>query len=113
MPHHTCRQLIFDYFNATDPIAVQARRAGKIRRRIFYAAGVNHIWAFDQHDKWMRYGLRLHMGLEPFTGVILWLTVWWSNSNPKLVAQQYFNTARRVGGRLKISNWFFMPNSLE
>ena len=98
------RQVILDYFHATDPAAVQARRSGRIHRQIFYAAGVNHIWAFDQHDKWMRYGLRLHMGVEPFTGLILWLIVWWSNSNPKLVAQQYFKTARCVGGRIRSSN---------
>lgn len=86
-----------------DPAGVQARKAGRIRRRVFYAAGVNHIWAFDQHDKWKRFGLRLHMGVEPFTGYLLWITVWWSNSNPKLVARQYFEAARRVGGRDKHS----------
>ena len=102
--HHRYRQLILDYYNATDPAAVQARRAGRIRRRIFYAAGVNHIWAFDQHDKWMRYGLWLHMGVEPFTGYILWLIVWWSNSNPKLVAQQYFKAVRHVGGKIIFFN---------
>jgi hypothetical protein len=96
------RQLILDYNNVVDPAGVQARKAGRIRRRIFYAAGVNHIWAFDQHDKWMRFGLRFHMGVEPFTGRILWLIIWWNNSNPKLVAQQYFKTAREVGGRDKI-----------
>jgi hypothetical protein len=103
LSYHNYRQLILDYYKATDPAAVQAQRAGRIRRRVFYAAGVNHIWAFDQHDKWMRFGLRLHMGVEPFTGVILWLIVWWSNSNPKLVAHQYIKTARRVGGREKKS----------
>jgi hypothetical protein len=112
LSHHKHRQLILDYFNATDPAAVLARRTGRIRCRIFYAAGVNHIWAFDQHDKWMRYGLRLHMELEPFTGVILWLIVWWSNSNPKLVAQQYFKTARRVGGMMKSSNSFHISDFL-
>ena len=40
----------------------------------------------------------MHIGLEPFTGVILWLIIWWSNSNPKLIARQYFDTARCVGG---------------
>ena len=84
------------------PADVQARSAGRIRRRVFYAAGVNHIWALDQHDKWKRFGLRLHIGVETFTGFILWLTIWWSNSNPKLVAWQYIDAARRVGGGDKI-----------
>lgn len=93
------RKLILDYNKATDPVGVAARRAGCIRRRVFYAAGVNHIWAFDQHDKWKRFGLRFHLGVEPFTGFLLWLIVWWTNSNPKLVGQEYFQAARKYGGK--------------
>lgn len=92
------RELILQYNRIVDPAGVAARRAGRIRRRVFYAAGVNHIWAFDQHDKWRRFGLRLHLGLEPFTGFLLWLIVWWTNSNPKLVCAQYFRVAREHGG---------------
>ena len=93
----------------TDPVGVAARRAGRIRRRVFYAAGVNHIWAFDQHDKWQRFGLRLHLGIEPFAGFLLWLIVWWTNSNPKLVAREYFRAAREYGGMyLFISDSFDM-----
>jgi len=92
------RKLISDYNTATDPLAVQARKASRMRRRIFYAAGVNHIWAFDQHDKWQRYGLRHHIGVEPFTGRILWLIIWWNNSDPKVPARQYFKAIRETGG---------------
>jgi len=101
--------LILDYNKATDPVGVAARRAGRIRRRVFYAAGVNHIWAFDQHDKWQRFGLRLHLGIEPFAGFLLWLIVWWTNSNPKLIAREYFRAAREYGGMyLFISDCFNM-----
>ena len=92
------RELILKYNRATDPAGVAARRAGRIRRRIFYSAGVNHVWAFDQHDKWKRYGLRMHLGIEPFAGFLLWLIVWWTNSNPKLVGREYFRAARKYGG---------------
>ena len=92
------RDLILKYNRATDPIGVAARKAGRIRRRVFYAAGVNHVWAFDQHDKWKRYGLRLHLGIEPFAGFLLWLIVWWTNSDPKLVSREYFRAARKYGG---------------
>jgi len=92
------RNLILKYNRATDPAGVAARSAGRIRRRVFYAAGVNHVWAFDQHDKWKRYGLRMHLGIEPFTGFLLWLVVWWTNSNPKMVAREYFQAARKYGG---------------
>jgi hypothetical protein len=63
--------LIANYNRETDPEGVQARRAKRIHCQVFYAAGVNHIWTFDQHDKWQKYGLRLHIGLELFVGKIL------------------------------------------
>ena len=93
------RKLVLDYNRKTDPAGVAARRAGCIRRRAFIAAGVNHIWAFDQHDKWKRFGLKLHLGIEPFTGFLLWIIVWWTNSDPKLVCREYLRAARRYGGR--------------
>lgn len=93
------RKLIMEFNRQTDPAGVAARRAGRIRRRVFHAAGVNHIWAFDQHDKWKRFGLRLHLGIEPFTGFLLWMIVWWTNSNPKLVCREYIQAARKYGGR--------------
>ena len=54
----------------------------------------------DQHDKWQRFGLRLHMGIEPFVGKIMWLVVWWTNSDPKFVARQYLNCGRKIGGMI-------------
>lgn len=94
-----------DYNKSTDPVGVAVRRAGRIRWRVFHAAGVNHVWAFDQHDKWQQFGLRLHLGIEPFTGFLLRLIVWWTNSNPKLIGREYFQAARKHGGKfLFISN---------
>jgi hypothetical protein len=51
------------------------------------------MWAFDQHDKWMRFGLRLHIGLDPYPGRIEWLKIWWTNSNPRLIASYYLEAA--------------------
>ena len=92
-----------DYNKATDPIGVAAWKAGHIRWRVFYAVGVNHIWAFDQHNKLQRFGLRLHLGIEPFTGFLLWLIVWWTNSDLKLIAGEYFQAARKYGGKCLLS----------
>jgi hypothetical protein len=94
-----CRQTIADYNKVTDPAGVRARSVKcRIRRRVYYAAGVNHIWTLDQHDKWQKYGLRMHLCLEPYTGKILWLRVWWNNRNPNLIASYYFTAVRQFGG---------------
>jgi hypothetical protein len=57
------------------------------------------IICFDQHDKWKRFGLWLHLGIEPYSGRILWLKIWWTNRNPKLVTSYYLNACRHAGGK--------------
>jgi hypothetical protein len=69
-------------------------------RRRFWAAGVNDLIAVDQHDKWKRFGLALHVGEDPFCGVIQWLRVWHNNNNPKLVLSYYLDWAEDFGCEL-------------
>lgn len=87
-----------DYLRLTEPEAVQSRMGRKFKRRRFWAAGVNDIWAMDQHDKWKHFGLYLHVAVEPFSGRILWLKIWWTNRNPRLITSYYLEAARREGG---------------
>ncbi|KAF7798226.1 hypothetical protein EIP86_009443 [Pleurotus ostreatoroseus] len=89
---------IIYYLRLTEPQAVLIRRGKGFVRKRFYAAGVNHIWAFDQHDKWKRFGLFFHLGTEPYSSYLLWIRVWWTNSNPRFVMSLYSNTIREVGG---------------
>ena len=92
------RDIIRRYLRQTEPDLVAGRLAKRFVRRTFYAAGVNHFWAMDQHDKWKRFGLYWHGCLDGFTGKILWLVVWWTNSNPRFVCEQYLKAVRMFGG---------------
>ncbi|KAK0493647.1 hypothetical protein EDD18DRAFT_1108017 [Armillaria luteobubalina] len=66
--------------------------------KVFHCAGVNNIWYMDQHDKWKyRFSLCLHHGLDPFTGVIKWMKVWWNNSNPILICKYYLDVMEKTG----------------
>jgi hypothetical protein len=76
---------------------VKERKARRLKRRRFWAAGVNDLIAVDQHDKWKRFGLALHIGEDPFCGVIQWLRVWHNNNNPKLVLSYYLDWAEGFG----------------
>ena len=87
------------------------RLGRRFARRTFYAAGVNHFWAMDQHDKWLRFGLHWHGCIEGFTGKIIWLTVWWNNSNPKYVCAQYLKAVKQFGGTFRFSIAFFVDLS--
>lgn len=93
--------LIMRYLHETEPDAVKARRRRRFKRRRFFAAGVNDIWAMDQHDKWgPRFGLWLHNGIDPFMSINNWLKVWWTNKNPRLIAKYFLDHVRNYGGRV-------------
>ncbi|KAH9487316.1 hypothetical protein JR316_0001389 [Psilocybe cubensis] len=89
------RDLIVVYFRVYEPELIRERKARRLRRRRFWAAGVNDIIAVDQHDKWKRFGLALHNGGDPFDGYIHWYKIWWTNSNPKLIASYYLNVVEK------------------
>ncbi|KAF9553186.1 hypothetical protein CPC08DRAFT_645938 [Agrocybe pediades] len=91
------RDLVVLYFKVFEPEACRERRTGRLRRRRFWAAGVNDMFTVDQHDKWKRFGLCLHVGIDPFPGKCHWIRVWWTNSNPKLICSYYLDTIRSLG----------------
>ncbi|KAF9231983.1 hypothetical protein BU15DRAFT_90769 [Melanogaster broomeanus] len=91
------RNVVTTYFAVYEPDLVRLRRAGCLRRRRFWAAGVNDLFAVDQHDKWLRFGLGLHTGIEPFSGRIMWMRVWHSNRNPQLILSYYLDTIEEFG----------------
>jgi len=54
-----------------EPKKVAARFGNVAIHCTFYAAGVNHFWAMDQHDKWKHFGLFWHGCMDGFSGKIL------------------------------------------
>lgn len=97
------RVLVVVYFRVYEPELLRERKAGRLKRRRFWAVGVNDILAVDQHDKWKRFGLALHTGIDPFPGVIHWIKVWWTNSNPKLILSYYLEVVQKTGRTSDIS----------
>lgn len=91
------RSVMMSYFAAYEPELVRQRKARKLKRKRFWAAGVNDLFAVDQHDKWLRFGLGLHTGIEPFSGRIMWIRVWHSNRNPQLILNYYLDTIAELG----------------
>ena len=99
----TFRPLIADLLKTVEPKEVANRRQCEFRRRHFWVAGVNDVWPQDQHDKWGRFGLWLHAGIEAFSGEINWIKIWWTNKNPQLIAGFYLDNCRQIGGTIPSS----------
>ena len=81
-----------------EPEKVLARKLRKFVRKQFYAAGVNDMWSMDQHDKWLKHGVACHVGIDPFSGRILWAKAWWTNRNSKLVCGWFLDVVESLGG---------------
>ncbi|KAJ7574592.1 hypothetical protein C8J56DRAFT_1017277 [Mycena floridula] len=60
-----------------------------------YHGHVNDL-VFDQHDKWKRFGLALHIGPDPFAGFI-------NNSNPRLIFSYFIEDVEQPGHMSLIS----------
>ncbi|KAJ6568517.1 hypothetical protein B0H19DRAFT_939041 [Mycena capillaripes] len=92
------RSVIVAYYAVYEAELVRQRRARRLKRKRFWAAGVNDVWTVDQHDKWKyKFGLCLHSGLDPFIGRFLWEKIWWTNSNPRLILSYYLDAVEESG----------------
>ena len=89
--------LIVNWFRIFEPDLIRQRKARSLKRRRFWAAGVNDMLAVDQHDKWKHFGLALHTGIDPFSGRTHWIKVYWNNNNPKVIASYYFGFIEENG----------------
>ncbi|KAK7021519.1 hypothetical protein R3P38DRAFT_2518839 [Favolaschia claudopus] len=89
--------VMLKYLRQHDSEGIQRRKAKRFRRKRFWSAGVMDILCFDQHDKWKRFELWLHLGMDPFNGRLAWIKIWWSNRNSKLVTSYYINACREIG----------------
>ncbi|KAF4594308.1 hypothetical protein EYR40_009111 [Pleurotus pulmonarius] len=91
------RSVLSSYFLAYEPDLVRARRYQRFRRKRFWAAGIMDMLCCDQHDKWKRFGLRLHTAIDPFIGKIHWIKIWYTNSDPVLITSYYLDDAMESG----------------
>ena len=53
------------------------------------------IWSCNQHNKWKRFSLWLHLGFDPYPSKLQWLKVWWSNCDPQLIGSYYLEAAQK------------------
>ncbi|KAF4568135.1 hypothetical protein AB1N83_012342 [Pleurotus pulmonarius] len=91
------RSVLSEYFLLYEPHLIRARRSQRFRRKRFWAAGVMDMLCCDQHDKWKRFGLRLHTAIDPFIGKIHWIKIWYTNSHPVLIASYFLDDAEESG----------------
>ncbi|KAL4078652.1 hypothetical protein V8B97DRAFT_2021040 [Scleroderma yunnanense] len=75
------RTVMQEYFVTYEPHLMRQQKTNCLQH-------FNDIWVIDQHDKWLHFGFTLHIGIEPFSGCILWM---------KLILSYYIKVAEAFG----------------
>ncbi|KZS96715.1 hypothetical protein SISNIDRAFT_393871, partial [Sistotremastrum niveocremeum HHB9708] len=94
---HVSTKLVARYNRIFEPAAVAARRRHAYTRTVYITIAVGETWGADQHDKWLRFELFLHVCVDVYSGKVLWLKIWWTNKNPRLIASYFLDTVQHHG----------------
>ena len=88
--HETVRELL----KFTDPEGCEIRSRRRLRRRSYNSRGPNFLWHVDSYDKLKQYGICINGYIDGFSRRIIWLEVYVSSSNPKIIAGYYTNVIK-------------------
>ena len=81
-----------------DPLGVEERRSRCLKRRSYYAKGPNYIWHVDGYDKLKPYGLCISGCIDGFSRKLIWLNVYHTNNNPRVIGGYYLQSVKECGG---------------
>ena len=81
-----------------DPTGVTARTARRLIRRSYFAQGPNYVWHVDGYDKLKPFGLCISGCIDGYFRKIMWLNVYNTNNDPKLVGGYFIETVMECGG---------------
>ena len=81
-----------------DPEGVSARKAHRLKRRVYSNPGPNYAWHLDGYDKLKPWGFPIHGCIDGFSRCILWLKVACSNNLPENPGRYYVETIAELGG---------------
>ena len=96
--HHVTRDAVYNVMYNLDPEGLKAHGgigAKKKRKKVtFLQKGPNFVHSLDGHDKMMGYQnstfpLAVYGCIDTASRKIMWLRIWTTNSNPKLVGLWY------------------------
>ncbi len=89
------RETIRLLLQVIDEEGVATRRRKRLQRRSYFAKGPNFIWHVDSYDKLKPYGFCINGCIDGFSRAIMWLKVYTTNSNPRIVAGYFMKEVQR------------------
>lgn len=82
-----------------DPTGCEQHQAKRLHRRTYFAKGPNYLWHFDGFDdKQTPFGLCISGRIDGFTRHLIWLNVYYTNSDPSLIGGYYIEAIKSLQG---------------
>lgn len=95
------RQIVQNILKDLDPLGIEARKAHKLRRRLYKNPGPNYAWHIDGYDKLKPWGFPIHGCIDGFSRKVMWLHVSRSNKSPDRIASMFLNAVQQTHGAPK------------
>ena len=73
------------------------RLSRRLHRRTYSASGPNFVWHIDGNDKLNPYGFGISGCIDGFSRYLLWLNVYRTNKDPKVIAGYFYETLEEIG----------------
>ena len=70
----------------------------RLRRRQYHSKGPDFLWHIDSFDKLKQYGLCVNGFIDGFSRKIIWVNVYKTSSNPRVVAGYYIEAVSKRRG---------------
>ncbi|KAJ8316935.1 hypothetical protein KUTeg_005653 [Tegillarca granosa] len=81
-----------------DPEGVEIRASKRLVRRAYFAKGPNYIWHIDGYDKLKPFGLCISGSIDGFSRSIIWLNVYNTNNNPRIIGGYFLESVKQIRG---------------
>ncbi|KAJ8302239.1 hypothetical protein KUTeg_021226 [Tegillarca granosa] len=82
----------------TDPEGVEIRASKRLVRRAYFAKGPNYISHIDGYDKLKPFGLCISGSIDGFSSRIIWLNVYNTNNNPRIIGRYFLESVKQIRG---------------
>ena len=92
------RSIVDRLMHILDPKGIELRKKGRLKRRQYFAKGPNYLWHVDSYDKLKPYGLCINGCIDGFSRRIIWLNVYHTSSNPRVIAGYYIESVCELAG---------------
>lgn len=92
------RKVVYNLMKILDPKGIEIRKRGRLKRREYFAKGPNFLWHVDSYDKLKPFGLCINGCIDGFSRRIIWLNVYHTSSDPRVIAGYYIEAVSELSG---------------